>query len=157
MWLVVVSLTCLLKVEERKTRSMNVILYNVPESTSTLGETRIRDDRASVSDAIKDIDSNVDLDKAKIYRLGVPIANRIRPIKLEFDDPIPVRSILTGKSKLRNGIKANNDLTNLQRSYLSDLRKELDERRRKGENSITIKYINSVPKIVNSRPKNSVK
>jgi hypothetical protein len=46
------------------------------------------------------------------------------------------------------------DRTNRERDHLKGLQAELDRRIKSGEKNITIKYINGIPNIVNSAPKN---
>lgn len=56
--------------------------------------------------------------------------------------------ILKNKSKLPATINAKSDLTPYQRDQLRRLREELAERNTKGEEKLTIKYINGCPRIV---------
>jgi hypothetical protein len=140
--------------DERKLRAKNVILYNIPECQSNSSTVRIAEDLTKVKSAIQDTNTDLVVEEVKVYRLGVLKENKVRPIKIEFKDASLAREILAKRVKFRNGVKANNDLTFLQRNQLMDLRKELETRISAGETNITIKYINSVPKIISTIPKN---
>lgn len=146
----------LTEIEERKLRARNVILFNVPESTSELTSINISDDVNKVTSALKNIDISFNPHDIKIFRLGMKkVANRCRPIKLEFKEEHSVRTILINNKKFKDGIKARNDQTSQQRKHLMILRDELESRKTNGESNLTIKYINNLPKIVNILPKNS--
>lgn len=143
------------EMEERAIRSKNIILYNVPESLSEEKAVTITEDRDKVSTAIKNIDPSLDLLNVKVFRLGAKkIANKNRPIKLEFNNNTTPRTLLRNSIKFKDGIKASNDLTILQRNQLVELRKQLLYRQENGEPNLTIKYINSKPTIVTTLPKN---
>lgn len=146
----------LTEIEERKLRAKNVILFNVPESTSDLTSINISDDVKKVTTALKNIDITINTQDIKMYRLGTKkISNKCRPIKIELNEEHLVRTILINNKNFKDGVKAGNDQTSQQRKQLMMLRDELETRKKNGEPNLTIKYINNLPKIINVLPKNS--
>lgn len=143
----------LTEIEERKMRANNVILFNIPESVSDLTAINISEDNNKVSTALKNIDISINTQEIKIYRLGAKkVTGKIRPIKLELKDSQLARTILINNKKFKDGIKAGNDQTLQQRRQLITLREELESRRNNGETNLTIKYVNSSPKIIEMQP-----
>lgn len=139
----------LTEIEERKMRANNVILFNIPESVSDLTANNISEDINKVSTALKNIGISINTQTTKIHRLGAKkVAGKIRPIKLELNDHQLARTILINNKQFKDGIKAGNDQTLQQRRQLIMLREELESRKKNGEMNLTIKYINSSPKIV---------
>lgn len=144
----------LAEIEERKTRSKNVILLNVPECNSNSTTVSVLEDGKKVLAAISEINSEFNLEDVKIYRLGSKIPNKTRPIKLEFDEVKQAKLILFNKTTLSNGIIIKPDRTLQQRNHLTDLWKELEERKEKGEVDLRIKHFNGIPKIIKTQAKN---
>lgn len=141
------------EMEDRKTRSKNIILFNVPESQSIVQAQCITEDINCVTDILSKV-TTINKNNIKLYRLGAKRRDITRPIKMEFSEPSQVKSILQNRRDIPDHIKIKCDQTVLQRKQLSDLRKELEDRMKNGEVNLTIKYINSSPKIVNTTPKN---
>lgn len=78
--------------------------------------------------------------------------NKPRPIKLCFSSHDDVKTIFRNKKIfIDRNFKITNDLTILERKHLDNLRKELQSRVSKGEENITIKYVNGTPKIISLR------
>lgn len=130
---------------DRNSRSHNIILFNLPEETEI-----ISNDRNTLSDIMKAM--NLNILPVTSSRLGRP-SDKCRPLKLTLPNPNDVFSILHSQSKLKTNpdfkeIKFSSDRTTLQREQMSNLRKELNQRRENGEQNIIIKYIKSEPKII---------
>lgn len=144
------------EMEERKNRSKNILLFNIPESTATLQSDCINDDLSQVTNILKKVD-NVDTTNLQMYRLGRKSTEKTRPIKIILSDVNQAKLVLMKKSihSNNNTIKIKHDLTVLQRQQISSLWKELENRQNNGEANLSIKYINSTPKIITSLPKNS--
>lgn len=142
--------TVINEINERNNRSSNIIIYNVEESASDNKDIRIAHDISQASEVIKKV-SKADTSSLKVYRLGKPAEGKKRPIKVILNNSNDAKDVLKNKSLLKqnnNDIRIASDQTLLQRKYLDDLRKTLNERLQNGENNLTIKYINSIPKIV---------
>ena len=79
----------------------------------------------------------------------------IKPMKLFLSPARDVNIILRSKKKIESGgIKLNNDLTLIERTYLNDLRTSLNSRIAGGEKNLTIRYIRGNPTIVKRDQKN---
>lgn len=143
------------EMEERRERSKNVVVFNIPESKAPTMAQRIEEDTKSTAQMINRIEPIANSDILRIYRLGTSREGACRPIKVELRDFSQAKRLLKSKSTLPNGLKLKQDLTLKQRAYLTDLRNELESRMKSGEVNLTIKYINSLPKIVSTLPKNS--
>lgn len=145
----------LAEMEDRKLRSKNVIMFNVPESSGNSHPEIMSEDLNKVKSILHNV-SNVDTSQIKLYRLGKKDTNKTRPIKIELPDKYQARTVLQNKGIPYENviIKTKNDLTMLQRQEVQNLWKELEDRKSKGENNLIIKYINNRPKILNNIPKN---
>ena len=144
------------EVQDRIARSKNVILYNVPEPVSHDTNTRIQQDRDTISTILND-DLKVNVEFSRAIRLGRRGDGlRPRPLKIICNEAYAAVEILKKRSLCKNGVKINNDLTPLQRENMRKIRDELNERKTKGETDITIKYVRGVPQIValNNKSKN---
>lgn len=143
----------IMELEERKEKSKNAIFLNVPESELSQEENLTNDSKIIIS-TIKKID-DIPTQNLKIYRLGAKKPGVIRPIKVEFEDSFQVKHILRNKFKITDGIKIKPDLTITQRNHMKNLIIELEQRKNSGETNLTIKYVHSIPKIVQQHtPKN---
>lgn len=74
---------------------------------------------------------------------------------LSFNTPQPAKKLLRNKHKLPENVIIFSDQTPSQQKYLSKLKEDLATRKNKGENDITIKYINGTPTIIKT-PKNTM-
>lgn len=144
--------TMLQEIIERKARKNNIILIGIPEQISPNKDERISKDREDVIKALANI--NEIPCPTKMYRIGKYSPNKSRGIKICFDSEVHVKKILRDKKALPDNIKVYSDQTRLQQQLLQDLRNELSQRQKNGENNITIKYIRGLPKIVEANPKN---
>lgn len=142
------------EINEINERSKNIILCNVPESTKVAVTDKIMEDQTVVTDIISKIDTPATNNIVKMYRFGKYNSNKPRPIKIHFDNSQTARSLQGKKHLLKDNLRIYSDSTPAQQKHLTDLRIELEKRKANGETDITIKYINSSPKIVNIHPKN---
>lgn len=133
---------------DRQARSCNIILFNLSESDENNDEIRIKDLLTVMKSNIENFSFN---------RLGKPTslqADKPRPIKIKLRDQSDVFYLLRSQKQLQSSstwkeIRLSSDRTMMQREHMSNLRKELQQRREKGENNIIIKYIKGIPKIIN--------
>lgn len=139
---------------ERENRSRNVILFGIEEANTSRQEDIKSHDKSQVLDAL----AQVPLQESELVttiRLGKPIANKPRPLKVILRSRQNAIKILKTKSKLPSSISVKSDMTPYQREQLKKLRLELTERTNNGEKDLTIKYINGQPKIIITKsPKN---
>lgn len=145
------------EINERNLRASNLILYNVPESSSTVIADKIAHDFNLVNDVINSIVSNeTTIKPIKLIRLGKHGQNYSRPIKAIFGSPTEAFDILKSKKKLSflqppSTIGISSDRTIYQRNYMKSLREELESRRSKGEPDLIIKYVKGTPTIVSKQ------
>lgn len=132
-------------------REKNVVIYGLPEETPN-------NDIQSVKDIINKITHPENINIKKVSRLGKSITKNSRPIKVEFSSYEDATYVLRNKFKAPRDLFPNiyikKDLTPRQQKELSILQQQLNQRKSTGENNITIRYINNVPKIipVNKKP-----
>lgn len=144
----------LAEMEERKVRSKNVILLNVPECNSNSTAECITEDKKQVMSTLSLMNAEINFDEMKIYRIGRKILDNVRPIKIELKDTMQAKQFIFNKTRLPNGIRLKPDRTLQQRQQLTDLWNKMEERKKKGETDILIKHINGIPKIVKAHSKN---
>ena len=134
---------------ERTLRARNLILANVPENSG-------RPDAEIANDVLGIIDPSVTVSPLDVIRLGKMSDNpRGRPhlLKLRFKNVETARLVLKKRIVLRSNpnfkmIAVLNDKMPNQLAHLKQLNSELQLRRRNGEKSLTIKYQNNVPQII---------
>lgn len=132
------------EMEERQQRSLNVMVYNVPESSGTIEE-KIKKDLTAIKSA-----TNIDFSPHKIIRLG-KMSDKPRPIKLLFKDRESAITLLKASRTVDTGpIKFASDRTKLQRDHLFKVKQDLENRKANGEQNLTIKYVHGNPSIVSS-------
>ena len=134
---------------ERNKRACNVIVYNFREYNDP------KTDLTKINDFIK---SKIPEVSPAVFakRLGKTTNDKIRPLKLFFDLVADANVILRSKKKIieASGLKIDNDLTQMQRDYLTDLRTTLNTRIAGGEKDLTIRYVRGNPTIVKREQKN---
>lgn len=132
-------------------RSKNIILCNVPESTKVTVSDKILDDQTVITEIISKLDIPAKNNIVKIYRFGKSNNNKPRPIKIHFNNSQTARTLQGKKHLLNDNLRIYSDSTPAQQNHLKNLRAELEKRKSNGETDITIKYVNSFPKIVNKK------
>nr|CAH7747960.1 unnamed protein product [Callosobruchus chinensis] len=124
---------------ERYRRSHNILIKNVVENANS-------NDNVTVSEVLNIIDPAANGHVISISRLGAPQANRSRPLKISFSNPVTVKNILRRKKSLLSNPSfkhfiIDDDKTPHQMAQLVQLREDLRRRQTAGERDITIKYI----------------
>lgn len=132
---------------DRQNRASNVIVFNIKESVKKTQAGRNEDDNESVKTILADFP--VDWSSVKLFRLGKFSVGRNRPIKVLFNSVSDAKQILRNRNRLKvPGIKIHADETKAQRDYFHKVKSRLDELIAGGDNSKTIKFVNSKPTIV---------
>lgn len=135
----------LAEVEERKYRAMNVMIANIKESSKTNHIERLNEEKETVLNIFKDVtltDTNI-----RLQRIGKFSKDKCRLLKVTFKNPADAKETLK-ISKTLKIVKIFGDQTVKQREYYKVVKKRLQEIISTGDNSKTIKYINSIPTIV---------
>ncbi|KAK9506838.1 hypothetical protein O3M35_008700 [Rhynocoris fuscipes] len=122
------------EINQRNKRARNIILYNVEEYVSTNNVEKQQND----SDSVRK-----------------PIVDKCRPLKLILPSTDVAFTLLkdinahNAHKNSSNKISAYRDRTIRERAYLRKLRDVLDNRRKQGEQNLTIRYIDARPTIKN--------
>lgn len=146
------------KMQERLTRSSNLIVYNLPEAGPNGDEPRAIQQLLSVV-------QNIDLATITTRRLGRnPSGDRPRPILVGLRSNAEVMRVIRNRHLLPRSISVSSDRTPAQRDELRQLREQADEHNRLNPTTRkTVKYVNGVPTLVdedapkrnqNTQPKN---
>lgn len=124
------------------------MMFNMPEPNGNNIKSKISEDIASAKNILANI---IEPNKIKkVIRVGRIGANP-RPVKIIFESNDDVLHILKNVRAIdTHGIKVTSDLTPHQKTYLDNLRKDLESRKANGENK-TIKYIRGTPQIVDQK------
>lgn len=142
------------EINERELRSKNIVISGIPEPTSLNKDQRISMDKQEVVNLLKSIDNDYP-EPEKIMRLGKYDINKTRPIKAYFKSHEIAKSILRNQNNSkRDNIKIYSDQTPKQRTFLQNLKEELNRRSLIEHKNLTIKYINGIPKIMEKPSKN---
>lgn len=139
------------ELEERRDRAKNVIIMNVPESISKNQEQKLKHDYNEVASIISAFEG-INTEKISVVRLGKEEENRTRPIKVSLRYPNEANLIIQNNRLLKNGVRVKHDLTFAQRQQLRSLWNEVEERHAEGEDDLTVKFFNGLPKIT-KKPK----
>nr|CAH7763956.1 unnamed protein product [Callosobruchus chinensis] len=131
---------------ERYRRSHNILIKNVAENANS-------NDNVSVSEVLNIIDPAANGHVISVCRLGAPQANRSRPLKISFSNPVTVKNILRRKKSLLSNPSfkhfiIDDDKTPHQMAQLVQLREDLRRRQAAGGRDTTIKYIRCIPEII---------
>lgn len=146
------------EMQERLTRSSNLIVYNLPEAGPNGNEPLAIRQLLSVV-------QNIDTGSITTRRLGkTPSADRPRPILVGIRSNAEVMRVIRNRHLLPRSISVSSDKTPAQREELRQLRGQADEHNRSNPlNRKTVKYVNGVPTLVdetaskknpNGQPKN---
>lgn len=135
------------EMEERKSKEGNVMVFNLPENSGTDEEKKNKD----ITNIKNIVNVEIDTNEVKLFRIGKP-NNKPRPVKLCFKNKSAAVAFLKACKTIDTGaIRFGNDLTKMQREHIQSLRSELKRRKDLGEEDITIKYFNGVPKITKTQ------
>lgn len=141
------------EINERYSRSKNIIIFNINESQSLSPEERSDHDKTHVVQTLQklELDGNVDF---KVVRIGRP-SSKPRPVKVIFADPSMVTKCLQNKRKLAGcRLSVKPDLTLMQRNKIKMVFDELNKRKADGESDLTVRYRDGNPYIAKTRSQN---
>lgn len=135
------------EIAEREKRARNIIVFGIEESLSDNHDDRKAHDKREFLQAIKDVPVN-ETEVVAAVRLGKPIGNKPRPIKVILRTKDSALTTLKNKKSLPKSVNVKSDMTPFQRDQLKKLQEQLLERTNNGEKDLTIKYIHNQPKII---------
>lgn len=140
--------------------AFSAILYDIAESGSTTATQRTTVDNAEVSRVVGSISLPVS-NNFKLFRLGGPRLDKPSSLKIIFPTKNETASLLHSyRFALNDGLKLPDNLrivrdkTILQRQLFLSSHAKLELRQPSGESDLCISYINGVPSVVKSKPKN---
>ncbi|CAG9773588.1 unnamed protein product [Ceutorhynchus assimilis] len=133
------------EMEERRYRANNVIILNINESLKASRGERLEDEKQTVLEALESV--NITDRNISIQRLWKYVQNRCRPLKVSFANPNDAKEVLKNRRNLPN-MKMFADQTIKQQKYYKTIKQKLLDIIANGDNSKTIRYINTVPTIV---------
>ncbi|KAF5284682.1 hypothetical protein FQR65_LT13458 [Abscondita terminalis] len=126
--------------EERQSRKLNLLLFNLPESNSNSTQSRIDEDFTGIKNILdaREITS----EPLKVVRIGNKVAGKTRPVKITFSKESEVFNILkSNRNDLNNKNHFRADRTKYQIDYFKKIKREFDDRKSKGETNIQIRDI----------------
>ncbi|KAL4119340.1 hypothetical protein QTP88_012158 [Uroleucon formosanum] len=136
---------------ERDRCKLNIIMYGLPESTSSDLPTKINDDKIIVRDIFSKLSADIHAD-FKPFRLGKPTSTSCRPLKVIFGFCEAASAVLLSyrqakihKLSLLPLTSIVRDKTLLERLQLRTCHLELDRRVAAGEQNLTITFKNCSP------------
>ena len=124
------------EIDARKRRSQNLMIYNLPESKDDNSDQRQEFDKNLINEIASSLD--VKLDDFKGYRIEIRSTDKIRPLKIVFDNKRNRRDFLSQAKHIR--LKAPDklkktiitaDMTPAQREERKTLLRELEQVRLK--------------------------
>lgn len=133
--------TIMSEMEEIKRRENNVLIFGMAEDVNT---------KMAVSELIQKVIPNYNTNNIVTSRLGKPLENKTRPIKIVLQNRADAIALLKSSKTLRTDDKYKNvsirgDFTIIQREHYAKLKRERDERINNGETNVYIKYKNGFP------------
>lgn len=145
------------EINDRSSRARNIVLHNIPESRHA--DPHMKKDHDL--DNLKSIFGSIQFhtESFTFFRLGKSAGKKPRPIKVIFKSQSEVISFFKSFSqvKIRDAlpdlpdVTASRDRTTKEREHLGALRSSLAERTGNGEENLTIKYLNGIPKIITKK------
>lgn len=144
------------EVQERLSRSKNIIITGIYEPHMIDIQKRREIDRSEVKNVLQTIYPQCP-EPDKILRLGKYDQNnkKIRPLKVCFLSTEIAKVILRKKTHMKDSkIKIYADQTPIQYQNMLNLREELKKRTENGETGLIIKYVKGNPKIIQQQSKN---
>ncbi|KAJ3665122.1 hypothetical protein Zmor_000635 [Zophobas morio] len=139
--------TVVSEIEERKSRSTNVLLFNISESISSNSEEKFQDDLLQVNSILAPLGSFPQ--PKKIIRVGMPKPNVVRPLKIVYENDDIAKDVLrSNKNNNNRNHHFRPDLTKIQRDYNNSIRKEFKDKVAQGNTNVMLRYKNNMPYIV---------
>ena len=129
------------EMELRETKKLNIMLFNVEESTAGSEEEQLREDAETLVKIQRDMGTSVPL--TNVIRIGKAGVNKVRPLRATAPDSDSHRELLISAKKLRNStvfnkVFLNRDMTPLERiqwkSLIKERKEKQEESKTKGEN-----------------------
>lgn len=149
-----ISETIISEISARETRSKNIILVGISEPIVANKDERIEKDKNEVIKVLKKIVADCP-EPARLFRLGKYNPKKQRPIKVCFQSKEAALLLLRNKNNLESdNFKIYSDQTPQQQKHLKDLQEQLKREHEKGNKHLIIRYVNGIPKITDSVPKN---
>lgn len=144
------------EVSERNIRAQNLMVYNVPESSSLILGERVDHDKSKIAEVFTVLGLSQEA-TLKVVRVGKKVDNttKPRPIKVICDGSEIVKSALKAGRKLRNSVyKISGDQTKMQREAYKNAKDILSTRKRAGEDNLIVRYRNGLPVVESRQQKN---
>lgn len=146
---------------ERDKCSSNVIIHSLPESSSEVLANRITDDHKSITDVLNHCDFVLPVN-AKLVRLGRPVLNKTRPLKVILSSKEDATSLIgafvavkkSGSIPFNDSISIVRDKAKMERDMLRAAHQEHSRRVNAGETNLRVGYHNGVPKVLSVLQKN---
>ena len=143
------------EIELREAKRLNVMFFNVKESSSENDEVRSKKDMELLEKIQRDIGTSVVL--TNVTRIGKAEASKTRPLRATVHDTAAHRELLMSAKKLRNStafrnVFINRDMTPLERSQWQSLVKEKREKQERAEkNGESVKWVIYRGKVVKGK------
>ncbi|CAG5055264.1 unnamed protein product [Parnassius apollo] len=120
------------EIQERKNRSLNLIVFGIPESTENSPEDGKSLHKDQLSKTITSL-ATPEPEILTVIRLSKPVSKieKPRPIEVVLANKYNAINVLKNKGKLPNSVKVKADMTPYQRDQLRRLREELAARTKK--------------------------
>lgn len=139
--------------EERQRRRLNVMVFGLPESSSSEVAARREHDADRLSTLFDRIQVGLELSDCKIVRIGSRREGGNRPIRISLPSRDGVVMLLKNASKIRNfqdlkNVSISFDKTPRQQVQYRQLKQQLVRRQRDGERGLRIRTIDGTPRIV---------
>lgn len=140
---------------EREARASNLLVFGVRESDGENREQRTKNEKETVRKIIGTVCRGFETMNLKIFRIGKYAEGKPRPVKIVFPSKEEALQVFKLRRNLpdKEGVYIKRDQTQNQRLYLKQVLAELEDRKKKGQQDLTIRYINSVPKIMRFKRK----
>ena len=131
------------ELELRQRKANSVVVFGLPESTTGSVKEKIEHDMNETRKLIQFLDVQLDCEISECRRIGKPNRNGSRILRVDLSS-LNSKSVLLRRSKTLKNSPFHNvfikpDLTPMQQRIDSSLRKELKERRDKGEDVVLYK------------------
>lgn len=145
------------EISDRQRRSNNVMIYGVKERNSSQTDAVKNHDSKFIEQILKSSGVQCTLDDVRFFRVGKKFNDKPRAIKLCLPSASDAVSIFRyfatrdGMDDTLRDLSVGRDRTLMERQYLSNLRNTLQSRTEAGEDNLTIKFVNNIPKIVEKK------
>lgn len=139
---------------DRERCSRNIIVHGLQESPANDPTVRIASDTKLLADTIQPCNLSLPSD-SKLFRLGHKVRGKPRPLKIILSSKEVALNFLTVFNTYKrtlspptDTISISRDRTLLERQEIRRVYNELDDRRKKGDHNVSIRYRSGVPFLV---------